>query len=80
MVSRVNLFDNIVDVSEIFSFAFILFDKEMVSLANLFFIIADVSEIFSFLSELVSVEIFRFLICFETNKVVAMVLSATVES
>ena len=80
MVSLEILLVNITEVSEIFNFALILFDKEIVSLANLFVIIADVSEMLSFLSELVSVAIFRFLICLDTNKVVAIVLSATVES
>jgi hypothetical protein len=61
-------------------FVSILFDKEAVSLPNLFVNIADVSDIFNFLFILVSKANFKFLICFDTNKVVAIVLSATVES
>ena len=55
-------------------------DRLIVSLAILFDNITDVSEIFSFLLVLVSAANFEFLICFDTNKVVAIVLSATVES
>ena len=48
IVSRAILFDNIADVSEIFNFVLILFDKATVSLPILELNITDVSEMFNF--------------------------------
>ena len=60
--------------------AFILFDSETVSLANLLDNIAEVSNRFNFSSAVALNVLDKPLICLLTNKVLAMVLSATVES
>ena len=55
-------------------------ERLIVSLPILFDNMTDVSELFNFLLVLVSAANFEFLICFDTNNVVAIVLSAIVES
>ena len=62
------------------AFKLILLDKETVSLPILLVNIAAVSAIFSFSPAVAPVATANVLICLATNKVVAMVLSATVES
>ena len=60
--------------------ALILLDKETVSLAIRLDNIAAVSEIFNFVAVLLNAVCDKLFICLLTNKVLAMVLSATVES